>query len=131
MAESRRAQCTRHRRRVRHRPGDRHRAGCPRGARSSSWTVRRRRPADLIAELGFVTGDISDADSVRRAVHAAADQLGGLDVLVNNAGIGAQGRVQDHTDEDWHRVLDVNVVGTARVTRAGMAVPAASSQPPS
>ena len=64
-----------------------------------------------------MTGDISDADSVRRAVHAAADKLGGLDVLVNNAGIGSQGRVQDHTDEDWRQVLDVNVVGTARVSR--------------
>jgi NAD(P)-dependent dehydrogenase (short-subunit alcohol dehydrogenase family) len=64
-----------------------------------------------------VTGDISDADSVRRAVRAAADQLGGLDVLVNNAGVGSQGRVQDHTDEDWRQVLEVNVVGTARVSR--------------
>jgi len=72
---------------------------------------------DLDGDLGFVTGDISDADSVRRAVRAAADQLGGLDVLVNNAGVGSQGRVQDHTDEDWRQVLEVNVVGTARVSR--------------
>jgi NAD(P)-dependent dehydrogenase (short-subunit alcohol dehydrogenase family) len=76
-----------------------------------------QRPTDLDGELGFVTGDISDADSVRRAVRAAADQLGGLDVLVNNAGVGSQGRVQDHTDEDWRQVLEVNVVGTARVSR--------------
>jgi NAD(P)-dependent dehydrogenase (short-subunit alcohol dehydrogenase family) len=43
--------------------------------------------------------------------------MGGLDILVNNAGIGAQGAVTDSTDEEWHRVLDVNVVGLARVSR--------------
>jgi NAD(P)-dependent dehydrogenase (short-subunit alcohol dehydrogenase family) len=75
------------------------------------------RPADLPAELGFVTGDVTDTASVRHAVGSAVDELGGLDVLVNNAGVGSQGRVQDHADEDWHNVLDVNVVGTARVSR--------------
>ena len=38
---------------------------------------------------------------MRAAVAAAVDRLGGLDVLVNNAGIGAQGGVVDSTDEDW------------------------------
>ena len=88
-----------------------------RGARVVVLDRPAERPPDLDSALGFVTGDISDADSVRRAVRAAADQLGGLDVLVNNAGVGSQGRVQDHTDEDWQQVLDVNVVGTARVSR--------------
>jgi NAD(P)-dependent dehydrogenase (short-subunit alcohol dehydrogenase family) len=41
-------------------------------------------------------------------------------VLINNAGIGAQGTVEAATDEQWTRVLDVNVVGTARVTRAAL-----------
>ena len=45
---------------------------------------------------------------------------GGLDILVNNAGIGAAGTVEDNPDEQWHRVLDVNVVGIARVTRAAL-----------
>jgi 2-keto-3-deoxy-L-fuconate dehydrogenase len=47
-----------------------------RGARVVVLDRPKERPADLTTELGFVTGDISDADSVRRAVHAAADQLG-------------------------------------------------------
>ena len=40
--------------------------------------------------------------------------------MVNNAGIGAQGTVADNDDEEWHRVLDVNVVGMVRVARAAL-----------
>jgi 2-keto-3-deoxy-L-fuconate dehydrogenase len=57
---------------------------------------------------------------VRAAVAAAVDGLGGLDVLVNNVGIGAQGRVEDNDDDTWRQVLDVNVVGLVRVTRAAL-----------
>jgi NAD(P)-dependent dehydrogenase (short-subunit alcohol dehydrogenase family) len=71
-------------------------------------------PDDLVS----VVADITDDASVRSAVDGVAERFGGLDVLVNNAGIGAQGTVADATDDEWHRVLDVNVVGTARVSRA-------------
>jgi NAD(P)-dependent dehydrogenase (short-subunit alcohol dehydrogenase family) len=64
--------------------------------------------------------DVTDDPSVRRAVAAAADDLGGLDVLVNNAGIGAQGTVEDNDDAEWHRVLDVNVLGMVRTARAAL-----------
>ena len=71
----------------------------------------------LAGVLG-VHADITDDDDVRTAVAGVAEALGGLDILVNNAGIGAQGSVEQSTDDEWHRVLDVNVVGTARVSRA-------------
>ena len=51
---------------------------------------------------------------------AVTEQLGGLDLLVNNAGIGAAGTVADNADDEWHRVLDVNVLGMVRVTRAAL-----------
>jgi 2-keto-3-deoxy-L-fuconate dehydrogenase len=68
---------------------------------------------------GF-TADVGDDASVRAAVAGAAELLGGLDILVNNAGIGAAGTVEDNTDEQWHRVLDVNVLGMVRTTRAAL-----------
>ncbi|WP_185015197.1 SDR family NAD(P)-dependent oxidoreductase [Streptomyces sp. AK010] len=64
--------------------------------------------------------DLADDASVRVAVDGAAEQLGGLDILVNNAGIGAVGTVEDNPDDEWHRVLDVNVLGTVRTTRAAL-----------
>jgi NAD(P)-dependent dehydrogenase (short-subunit alcohol dehydrogenase family) len=65
-----------------------------------------------------VRADVTDDDAVRAAVADAVGRLGGLDVLVNNAGIGAQGTVEDNPDDEWHRVFDVNVVGLVRVARA-------------
>jgi len=76
------------------------------------------RPDGLAPELGYVSADIADDEVVRSAVAAAVESLGGLDILANNAGIGAQGTVTDAGDDEWHRVLNVNVVGTARVSRA-------------
>lgn len=66
------------------------------------------------------SADVTDDASVRRAVDACAGDLGGLDILVNNAGIGAQGTVADNNDAEWARVLDVNVVGMVRVSRAAL-----------
>lgn len=64
--------------------------------------------------------DVTDDATVRAAVAAVAERYGRIDVLVNNAGIGAQGTVADNPDDEWLRVLDVNVVGIARVTRAAL-----------
>jgi NAD(P)-dependent dehydrogenase (short-subunit alcohol dehydrogenase family) len=63
---------------------------------------------------------VRDQQSVGAAVEAAAAELGGIDVLVNNAGIGAQGTVEDGPLEEWLRVLDVNVLGIVRTTRAAL-----------
>jgi 2-keto-3-deoxy-L-fuconate dehydrogenase len=71
-------------------------------------------PAAVLA----LEADVTDDAAVRRAIGTAVAHLGGLDVVVNSAGIGAQGTVVDSADEEWLRVLDVNVIGIARVSRA-------------
>ncbi|MEU7320834.1 SDR family oxidoreductase [Streptomyces griseoviridis] len=64
--------------------------------------------------------DVGCDDDVRAAVERVAEAFGGIDVVVNNAGIGAQGTVADNSDEEWHRVLDVNVLGAVRISRAAL-----------
>lgn len=78
-----------------------------------------------IAEAGppgvaYHHADVTEDAAVRAGVTAAVGGLGGLDVLVNNAGVGAQGGIEDNDDEQWRRVLDVNVIGLVRVTRAAL-----------
>lgn len=65
-----------------------------------------------------VTCDVTNTEQVEQAVAQAAEQLGGIDIVVNNAGIGAQGQVSANEDSEWLRVMDVNVLSVARVTRA-------------
>ncbi|WP_405432937.1 SDR family NAD(P)-dependent oxidoreductase [Micromonospora sp. NBC_00617] len=77
-------------------------------------------PSGLPEGIAGIAADVSSRPSVQQAVAAAADALGGIDVVVNNAGIGATGTVADQTDDEWHRVLDVNVVGMARVVSAAL-----------
>ena len=73
---------------------------------------------DQAAGVKALRCDVSDDVSVRQAVEEAAEQLGGIDVVVNNAGVGAQGTIEANDDDEWHRVFDINVLGMVRVSRA-------------
>ncbi|MES5823227.1 SDR family oxidoreductase [Streptomyces sp. RG80] len=89
-------------------------------AQGAAVAVLDLEPAGVPKPLLGLRADVSDDASVRSAVEAAATALGGIDILVNNAGIGAIGTVEDNPDEQWHRVLDVNVLGMVRTTRAAL-----------
>jgi len=67
-----------------------------------------------------VRTDVADAASVESALSDVGNVFGGVDIVVNSAGIGAAGGVEANADDEWHRVLDVNVVGVARVCRAAL-----------
>ncbi|NYF09286.1 NAD(P)-dependent dehydrogenase (short-subunit alcohol dehydrogenase family) [Leifsonia sp. AK011] len=68
----------------------------------------------------WVRADLGDDASVQAAVTEVAERLGRIDIVVNNAAISSIGTVVDNSDEDWARVLSVNVTGIARVARAAM-----------
>ncbi|WEH12732.1 SDR family oxidoreductase [Streptomyces sp. VNUA24] len=89
-------------------------------ARGAAVAVFDLDPAGAPAPLLGLKADVTDDTSVRAAVADAVQRLGGLDILVNNAGIGAIGTVEDNPDEQWHRVLDVNVLGIVRTSRAAL-----------
>ena len=64
-----------------------------------------------------IRGDISDPVQATAVVEAAVSALGGLDVLVNNAGIAQIKLFTDLSDEDWRRMIDTNLSGAFYVTR--------------
>lgn len=61
-----------------------------------------------------ISADVTDADAMRRAVAAARDRYGGLDVVVANAGIERIGTVRGQPPEDFERVIEVNLLGVYR-----------------
>ena len=69
------------------------------------------------AELGASCGatgvrvDVADGEAVARAVAETTERMGGIDVLVNNAGIAHIGLFTDMTDAEWRRICDVNLSG--------------------
>ncbi|NGO11581.1 SDR family oxidoreductase [Streptomyces sp. HC44] len=64
-----------------------------------------------------VPADIADLDRVSEVVDIVEEQLGGLDVLVNNAGIGYRGTIEEHTPKIWNRVLSVNLYAPFLLSR--------------
>jgi 2-keto-3-deoxy-L-fuconate dehydrogenase len=88
------------------------------GARGAKVAVLDRDSQDrLNRSCMWARCDISVAGDVERAVSKVVTAYGGIDILVNNAGIGAVGAIDANDDAEWLRVLDINVVGVARVTR--------------
>ena len=92
--------------------------------------ARLHETATALRSHGFdvaeVVGDVADSNDASRIVEEAAALLGGLDVLVNNAGMIMRGRFADTDSEVWERVVNTNLIGTASVTRAALAPIAAS-----
>lgn len=79
------------------------------------------RSADGVPDAMFAAAcDVTDANQVDAAVAGVAAYFGGIDIVINNAGIGAAGDIAANDDAEWQRVLDVNVIGIARVTRAAL-----------
>lgn len=98
------------------------------GARVLISDLHERRLGETAERLADETGtrpatavcNVTVEDDVAGLFTAATDALGGVDVLVNNAGLGGTTPIVDMTDEQWSVVLDVTLTGTFRVTRAAL-----------
>ncbi|WP_028667527.1 bifunctional rhamnulose-1-phosphate aldolase/short-chain dehydrogenase [Runella zeae] len=66
--------------------------------------------------------NVTDAPSIKEAMNASALAFGGVDIIVNNAGISISKPIEDHTLEDWDRLYDILVKGQFLVTQAGVEV---------
>ena len=81
-----------------------------------------RRLGEAAEQLGVpgIVCDVTDEAQVQSLFEGTLDALGGLDVLINNAGLGGTADVVTMTDEQWSRVIDVTLTGTFRCTRAAL-----------
>src|SRR5437016_1165988 len=100
-----------------------------RGARVAA-AARRRERLDALAqevragggEVFVMEVDVAEADEVRRFIAAVVERFGRLDVLVNNAGYGVRGRVEDTPVEAYERLMRVNFLGTVHGCQAALPV---------
>ncbi len=86
-------------------------------AEGAQVAVVDRNPCPEGAALGYVA-DMTDTAGLTAAIGAAAEALGGLDILVNSAGIDLEVPSEKVSDADWCRVLEVNLTGPMRACRA-------------
>jgi len=81
---------------------------------------RNKHAAEILEKIGVFTVeiDVTSDESVVEGVRKSAAKMGSIDILINNAGLGAMGIQESFTADDWKKVFDVNVFGVQRMTRA-------------
>jgi NAD(P)-dependent dehydrogenase (short-subunit alcohol dehydrogenase family) len=90
------------------------------GAATAALLESRGATVAVLDLSGPIVCDVRDPASVDAAIGSVVDTHGRLDILINNAGIGAVGDVAANSDEEWLNVFDINVFGIARVSRAAL-----------
>jgi 3-oxoacyl-[acyl-carrier protein] reductase len=98
------------------------------GARVVLSDAHERRLGEAADELATLAGerplhrvcDVTREDNVAALFDAAARETGGIDIVVNNAGLGGTAELVEMTDQQWHTVIDVTLNGTFRCTRAAL-----------
>ena len=90
--------------------------------------IHERRLAQAVTTLAAVAStppasrlcNVTKEDDVQGLIEGAVTEMGRIDVVINNAGLGGFAHLTDMTDEQWHAVLDVTLTGTFRMTRAAL-----------
>ncbi len=89
--------------------------------RESDDVKRLRGELEQIDGQSYLTqADVSDVASVQKFVQEAGDKLGGLDIVINNAGVVSHAMLEQLELDEWHRVLDVNLTAVYLVTKAAL-----------
>ncbi len=88
--------------------------------RGTPIVLDRQLPLATDADVEFERADLSDARAAEQAVGRAIERHGGLDAVVTAAGTDSCGKLEDVAGEDWDRVVQVNLIGTAAVVRAAL-----------
>jgi len=86
----------------------------------ASFDSIRKELNELGATFVMATADVANETEVQQAVSKIEDQLGGIDILINNAGVGAKGSFMELSTDEWKNVLDTNVMGIVYVTKAAL-----------
>ncbi len=94
-------------------------ARCMLTSRSETPALKALLAADP-DRYGWVQTDVNDKDAPDRIVQATLDRFGKLDVLVNNAGVAADGPFEDFDDERMHYIFDTNLIAPFRIARAAV-----------
>ena len=82
--------------------------------------VRAGRELSRFGQAVAIVCDVRDSASAERAVRTTVAKFGGLDVLVNNAGVGVGGPIADLTHDEWHRIIGTNVTGLFNCCKAAI-----------
>jgi short-subunit dehydrogenase len=109
-------------------------------ARRNAKVIVTARSADLLqalaeelqaagASFAIVAGDVTSAEDRQRMLQAAVEHFGGLDILINNAGIGATGHFAEATEERLRSIFEVNFFGLAEMTRLAIPLLRQGDQP--
>jgi 3-oxoacyl-[acyl-carrier protein] reductase len=94
---------------------------CARGSeRLEQAAAELRASAAGNAEVLPIVADVSTADDVNRLIETASEHFGGLDILINNVGLGRGGSLEETSDESWHEAFDQTLFPAIRASRAAV-----------
>jgi len=95
------------------------------GADVAVWDIDEEKGESLVADLGgkeqrviFYKVNVADSDEVKTAMQNVINDLGKVDILINNAGITKDATLKKMTQEQWQQVIDVNLTGVFNCTQA-------------
>lgn len=87
------------------------------GRREENLLITASMTEKSIAPCHAIKGDIANPESAEMIVKDAADKMGGIDILFNNAGLYSLGSIEDTDEEQWNSLVDINMKGTYLISK--------------